>query len=75
MLMPKSSEKLEMKIFPHGNRSYQLTSAGQSGHGWRTGWHWLAGNSFLPRGRIFISSFSELLCINIEGLNSLLLGT
>ena len=57
-----------------GNRSYQLTGAGQAAHGWQTGQHWLAGNSYFPRGRIFISSFSEPLGINIEGLNSLLLG-
>ena len=41
---------------------------------WQIGWHWLAGNSFFPCGRIFISSFSEPLGINIEGLNGLLLG-
>ena len=54
-----------------GNRSYQLTRAGQSAHGWQIGQHWLAGNSYFPCGRIFIF---ELLGINIEGLNSLLLG-
>ena len=41
---------------------------------WQIGWHWLAGISFFQSGRIFISSFSEPLGINIEGLNSLLLG-
>ena len=51
-----------------------LTSASRSAHGWQIGWHWLAGNSYFPSGRIFISSFSEPLGINIEGLNSLLLG-
>ena len=56
-----------------GKRSYQLTSASQSAHGWQIGRHWLAGNSYFPCGRIFISSFSEPLGINIEGLNSLLL--
>ena len=56
------------------NRSYQLTSSGQAADGGQIGWHWLAGNSYFPCGRIFISSFSELLGINIEGLNSLLLG-
>ena len=34
----------------------------------------LAGNSFFGYRRIFISRFSEHLGINIEGLNSLLLG-
>ena len=57
-----------------GNKRYQLTSAGQSAHSWQIGWHWLAGISFFQSGRIFISSFSELKDINIEGLNSLLLG-
>ena len=58
-----------------GNRSYQLTSAGWSAHGWQIDWHWLGGNShhFL-RGRIFIFCFSEPLGINSEVLNSLLLG-
>ena len=57
-----------------GNRSYQLTSASQSAHDWQICQHWLAGNSFFPCCWIFISSFSEPLGINIEGLNSLLLG-
>ena len=35
---------------------------------------WLADNSFFLRGRIFTSSFLGPLGINIEGLNSLLLG-
>ena len=55
-------------------RKYLQISAGQSAHGWQIGQHWLAGNSFFPCGKIFIFSFSELLGINIEGLNSLLLG-
>ena len=42
--------------------------------GWQIGQHWLAGNFYFPCGRIFISSFSELSGINIEGLNSLFLG-
>ena len=71
--MPKGSEKQEMKILPQGNRSYQLTGAGQSAHGWQLGRHWLAGNSYFLRGRIFISCFSEPLGINIEILNGLLL--
>ena len=66
--MPKGSEKLEIEILP------QVISAGQSTLGWQISWHWLAGNSFSPCGRIFIFSFSETLGINIEGLNSLLLG-
>ena len=54
-----------------GNRSYQLTSAGQSAHGWQIGRHWLAGNSYLLRWRIFIFCFSEPLDINIEGYEGL----
>ena len=57
-----------------GNWSYQLTSAGRSAHGWLIDQHWLAGNSYFPCGRIFISCFSEPLGIKIEGLYSLLLG-
>ena len=57
-----------------GNRSYQLTSAGRSAHGWQIGRHWLAGNSHFPCGRIFIFCFSEPLGINSEVLNCLLLG-
>ena len=56
-----------------GNKSYQLTSAGQSAHGWQIGQLWLAGNSYFPCGKIFISSFSEPLGINIDGLSSFLL--
>ena len=41
---------------------------------WQIGRHWLAGNFFFLCQRIFISSFSEPLGINIEGLNSLLFG-
>ena len=37
-------------------------------HGWQISRHWLAGNSYFPCSRIFISSFSEPLGINIEGL-------
>ena len=57
-----------------GNRSYQLTSAGRVAHGWQISRHWLAGNSYFSCGTIFISYFSEALGINIEVLNSLLLG-
>ena len=42
-------------------------------HGWQIGWHWLAGNSHFPCGRIFIFCFSEPLAINSEVLNYLLL--
>ena len=49
-----------------GNRSYKLTNAGHSAHGWQIGRHRLAGNSFFPCGRIFIFIFSEPLGINIE---------
>ena len=55
-----------------GNKNYQLTNAGQSANHGQIGWDWLAGNSYFPRQRIFI--FFEPLEINIEGLNSLLLG-
>ena len=55
-----------------GNGSYQQTRAGRSTHGWQIGWHWLAGNFFFLCRMVFISSFSEPLGINIEGLNSLL---
>ena len=57
-----------------GNRSYQLTNAGQDAHGWQIGRQWLAGNSYFQRQCINISSFSEPLGINIEVWNSLLLG-
>ena len=49
-----------------GNRSYQLISAGQSANHGQICGHWLAGNSYFPCGRIFISCFSELLGINID---------
>ena len=55
-----------------GNRSYQLTSAGRSAHGWQIGQHWLAGNFFFPRRKIFIFCFSEPLGINIEEYEGLL---
>ena len=61
--------KIEKRNYSQiGNRSYQLT------HDWQIGRHWLAGNSFFPCWRIFISGFSKTLGINIEGLNSLLHG-
>ena len=53
---------------------WEIGVTSQSAHGWQIGWHWLAGNSYFPCGWIFISSFSEPIGINIEGLNSLLLG-
>ena len=71
--MRKSSEKLGVKSSHMGHNSYQLTSASQAVYGWQMGRHWLAGTFYFPRQSIFISSFSELLGINIEGLNSLLL--
>ena len=49
-------------------------STSQSAIHGQTGWHWLAGNSYFPRRRIFIFCFSEPLGINIEDLTSLLLG-
>ena len=54
-----------------GNKTYQLTSAGPSAHGWQIGWHWLAGNFYFPCRRIFIFCFSESLGINIEGYEGL----
>ena len=69
IVMPKGSKK----ILLHGKRNYQLTSAGRSANHGQIDHHWLAGNSYFPCGRIFISSFSEPLGINIEGLKSLLL--
>ena len=56
-----------------GKRSYQLTGTSQFTNHGQIGWHWLADKSYLPCGKIFISSFSELLGINIESLNSILL--
>ena len=49
-----------------GKKSYQLTSAGLSAHGWQIGRHWLASNSYLLCQRIFIFCFSESLGINIQ---------
>ena len=73
ILRLKGSEKQKMKIPRHGNKSNQLTSAGQSANHGQSGRHQLAGNSYFPRQRIFIFCFSEPLDINIESLNSLLL--
>ena len=56
------------------NGSYQLTNASRPANHGQIGWHCLAGNFYFPCERIFIFCFSELLGINIEGLNSLLLG-
>ena len=41
------------------NKSYQLISAGRSTKQGQIGQHWLAGNSYFPCRRIFISCFSE----------------
>ena len=68
---PRVQKTKKWKSSHTGNRSYQLTSAGQSAHGWQIGRHWLAGKSFFPCGRIF----SEPLGITIEGLNSSCLGS
>ena len=57
-----------------GKRSYKLTSASRSANHGQIGRHWLAGNSRIPCGRIFIFCFSEPLGFNSEVLNSLLLG-
>ena len=43
-----------------------MTSAVQSAHGWQIGQHWLAGNFYFLRRRIFIFCFSEPFGINIE---------
>ena len=65
--MPKGPRKLEVKILPR--RKKELSA----NHG-QIDRHWLAGKSYFPCDRIFISSFSETLGMNFEGLNSLLLG-
>ena len=70
--MPKGLEKVEMKILPHEKK--EANQCQRSANHGQIGQHWLACNSYFPCGRIFISSFSELLGINIEDLNSLLLG-
>ena len=49
-----------------GNGSYQLTSAGRSANHGQIGRHWLAGNFYFLRRRIFIFCFYEPLGINIE---------
>ena len=36
-----------------GNRIYQLTCASRSANHGQIGWHWLAGNSYFLRRRIF----------------------
>ena len=74
IFMHKGLKNKEWKSSNMGNRSYQPTSAGWSANHRQIGRHWFAGNSYFPCERIFISSFSELFGINIEGLNSLLLG-
>ena len=69
--MPKGSEN-KLKSSHAGNKSYQLTSAGQSALGWQVSRHGLAGSSYFLFGRILISYFSEPLAINTEILNGLL---
>ena len=73
-LMSKDELLRFSKFSNEGFKSYQLTSACRSAHGWQIGQHWLTGNSHFPCGRIFIFYFSEPLGINSEVLNSLLLG-
>ena len=48
-----------------GNGSYQLTSASRSANYGQIGQHWLAGNSYLARKKIFIFCLSEPLGTNI----------
>ena len=43
-----------------------LMPMGSEKHGWQISWHWLAGNFYFPRGRIFIFCFSEPLGINMR---------
>ena len=57
ILMPKNSEKQKWKSSIAGDRSCQLTSAGRSANHGQIGWHWLAGNFYFPRRRIFIFCF------------------
>ena len=57
-----------------GDPKEAYVNLSQLAHGWQIGWHWLAGNSHFPCGRIFIFCFSEPLGINSEVLNRLLLG-
>ena len=57
-----------------GGRKEAYVNLSQPAHGWQISWHWLAGNSYIPVGRIFIACFSGPLGIKIEVLNSLLLG-
>ena len=68
---PRVQKNKKWKFFHSGNRSYQLTNAGQYAHDWQIGRHWLAGNSDFLHQRIFIFWFSEPLGINIEGSNFL----
>ena len=72
---PRVQKNKKWKSSHPGNRSYQLTTASRFALGWLVCWHGLAGNSYFPRGRIFISCFSEPLDINIEILNGLLVTT
>jgi len=52
---------------PHaGNRGYQLTHASQPAKQGQISQHWLADNSYFPRGRIFISCFSDPLGIKLK---------
>ena len=70
----KVQKNKKWKSSDAGNRSWHLTCAGRSAKHGQIGRHWLVGNSYFPHRRIFIFCFSESLGINIEGLNSLLLG-
>ena len=63
---PRAKKNKKWKSSDVGNRSYQLTSAGQSTNHGQICHHGLAGNSHFPRWRIFIFCFSEPLGINIE---------
>ena len=70
---PRVQKNKKWKSSHAGNKSYQLTSAGQSALGWQVGRHRLAGNSYILHVRIFIACFSEPFGINIQILAGLLL--
>ena len=69
----KQIMKLKKPMVPLIEIDIKFTHSLPNCHGWQIGWHWLAGNSGFPSGRIFIFCFSEPLGINIEILNALLL--
>ena len=72
--MPKGSEKVDMKILPHGKMELPANQCRPICQPWADWLAMVSWYSYFPCGRIFISSFSQLFGINIEGLNSLFLG-